>query len=470
MKTRILNISFLLLGYSVTHAQVQNTGRIHISGAADVLYISNAFTNANTATLTNNGQLHLLQGLTNNESMTVGTGTLYLSGSSNQSIAGSQPFRTNNLIINNSAGVTLNNNLHVSNTHTFTTGIITTSATPNYMVYESGSSHSGSGDNRHVNGWVKKIGSTDFAFPVGNGTVVRPVSLTNISASSEFNVRHNTVTPNTANMQSPIINVDGSEYWTINRVTGGNARVLMNWNHSKIAFPGYVVADIRAVYYNVSQWTNQGGTASGTISTTGTITSNVMSAFGNFTFGSISAVLPVHFLSINGKAEKSFNTISWKTAEEYNVHHYEIMRSADGTNFVTIGTVDAKNIAGTSSYAFDDKNPLDKAWYRVKNVDIDGKSAYTSIILLSRSGDNNGLTLVNSIVDNIIYLKADGTNKDNYQYQVMNMSGQIVQKGQINIQQQRLIAINIDQKLSAGMYLLNIFNNTAKLQEKIIVR
>src|SRR6476469_151558 len=148
MKRIHLLLLFCIAGtFGRTQTAATNTGTLYITGSADILYAAGDFTNNTGAALTNNGQLHIKGNLTNAQSsMAIGTGTLYLVGSTAQSINGSQPFKTFNLNTNNSTGITLNNNLSVSGTHSFTSGVITTSATPNYLVYEAGSSYSGDDD------------------------------------------------------------------------------------------------------------------------------------------------------------------------------------------------------------------------------------------------------------------------------------------------------------------------------------
>ena len=138
----IFNTVILLLGACSTQAQVnmQNTGTLYISGSPDILYINGSLTNTSAASLTNNGSLYVLQNLANDQAaMAAGTGTLYLNGTATQTVSGAQLFKTNNLVTNNTAGFTLNNDLSVSGVHTFTAGVITTSATPNYLMYEAGS-------------------------------------------------------------------------------------------------------------------------------------------------------------------------------------------------------------------------------------------------------------------------------------------------------------------------------------------
>jgi hypothetical protein len=471
MKKQLIHILFCTLpGMAMAQTDLQNTGTLYISTSSDILYVNGAFTNGGT--LTNHGQLYVLRNLTNNEaSMAAGTGSLLLTGTLAQIVGGTQPFRTFNLTTNNAAGITLNNNLHVSGTHTFTNGIIASSATPNYLVYESGSSYTGSGDAAHVSGWVKKIGSTNFAFPVGNGTYERPVSVVSLSAASEFNARHNVNTPNTNSMLSPIVSVDPYEYWTINQVSGGTAQLFMNWNNAKIQFPQYILADIRAIYNNAGVWENRGGTATGNVATTGTITSNAVSAFGNFTMGSVSVALPVEFLGIWAMAGDGYNTIQFKTAQESNIDHFEVQRSPDAITFLPIGRMPPHNTNDPQLYTFKDAQPLSgTAWYRVRNIDIDGQSKYSPIVKLSAGNRASSFHVMNNPVSAVIYMSASDNYKGNYQYQLLSNLGQVVQTGNVVVQQAGIVSIPLKDPVSRGVFLLHVYNPKHQLVEKIIVK
>src|SRR5688572_13156978 len=267
--------AILLLITGVTNAQqtLTNFGNLQIHSGATVTGFGNLVNNS-TGVLLNNGDLYIRGNITNDQaSMSSGAGTLYLNGTLAQALGGAQAFRTYSLVTNNTSGIILNNNLNVANLHTYTNGIITTSAT-NFMVYEAGSSYTGNADTRHVNGWVKKIGNTSFSYPVGNGTYERSVLLANLSVASEFNVRHLITTPNFNSVAYPLFQANPSEYWEVNRVSGGTAIINMNWDNSKIIFPDYLLPELRASWYNGGAWTDQGGSATGNVYTTGSIGSN----------------------------------------------------------------------------------------------------------------------------------------------------------------------------------------------------
>ncbi|HRG93047.1 MAG TPA: hypothetical protein PLZ10_08870, partial [Chitinophagaceae bacterium] len=127
-----------------------NQGNLQVHSGAS-LSSSLAFTNSSTAALVNNGDLYLRADIANHQvSMASGSGTLYLNGSAAQQLTGSAVFNTYHLVTDNSSGITLNNNLSVGGNHSFVNGLIASSVTPNYLIYQSGATHSGAADSRHV--------------------------------------------------------------------------------------------------------------------------------------------------------------------------------------------------------------------------------------------------------------------------------------------------------------------------------
>lgn len=458
-----------ILGCSSLHAQlaVTNNGVLRIQSGTGISFLGN-LTNSSTASLVNDGNMYVKGTLTNDQaSMASGTGTLYLNGTSAQIIAGSQPVKTYNLTTDNTAGFTLNNDLYVSNAHTFTNGRITTSSTPNYLVYEAGSGYTGASDARHVNGWVKKIGAAAFTFPVGNGTYLRPIAIGNLSASSEFNARHNTVTPNTNNLQTPVKSVNPNEYWTLNRVSGGTAQVTMNWDHNKIAFPNYILADIRTALYTTA-WTAQGGTASGSTTSTGTITSNSMNTFGLMVIGSASFVIPLDFLDVTAKRRNNTTVVEWKTANEVDVKHYEVQRGLTPTLFAPIGIVVARNLQTEQTYSLPDAAHTNGTmYYRIKSVDNSGAYKYSKVVALTLgNGVTKPVLLTNPATNQLLLTVPENFSVYNYHFSSGN--GQMIQQGSVK-KQGSLVSISLP-SLAKGVYHLTMYYGDQTYFEKVVIQ
>lgn len=470
-------IGFLIIGAN-THAQVDfhNTGILYISGSSDILHVSGSFTNAAGSSLTNAGNLYVLQNLTNNQSsMSVGTGTLYLNGSQAQFVNGSEVFRTFNLETNNThaGGITLNNNLSISGSHSFVDGIISTSATPNYLVYEAGSSYTGDGDGQHVSGWVKKIGNTDFSFPVGNGTVIRKTAIESLSGSLEFNAHYFQSTQNLNNLQAPLVLVDPQEYWIINRVSvSGSAQVHLNWDNSRVAFPQFVLNSIRGAYYSGAVWVNQGGSATGDVNTTGDIISNTVSAFGELTFGSVEFLLPLRFLGIIAHRKMGYNLVEWKTADATNTDHFDIERSEDGVHYKTIGKMSSVNAPTVLTYTFrDDQLTGGTLWYRIRSVDVDGRFNLSAVVAVRAYAEaNQSMHILNNPAQGSIHLYAPESYRGECRYNLSSTNGQLIQKGVLSIRGSGNASIELSSKISPGVYILQVRKDKQQFQQKILIR
>ena len=88
-------------------------------------------------------------------------------------------------------------------------------------------------------------------------------------------------------------------------------------------------------------------------------------------------LLPVIFISFTVKKEDNSARLTWKVGTEENVSRYEIEKSINGKEFITIGFV---NASAQDQYSFTDGLILDKCFYRIKSVDYDGKYKYSSIV------------------------------------------------------------------------------------------
>jgi hypothetical protein len=449
-----------------------NTGVLYISSSSDILYAGSDFTNNSSSALTNNGQLYIKGNLANNQSsMAVGTGTLYLNGASAQNVSGAQPFKTYHLNTNNSAGITLNNNLSVSGVHTFVNGVITTSATPNYLIYEAGSSYTGDADSRHVHGWVKKFGTTNFTFPVGTGTIERAAGITNLSASSEINATYRQPTNNIYNLQGPLVQVQDKEYWQIDRISGGTAQIALNWDNSKVAFPPTVVADVRVAYYNSSLWTSVGGTGTGNMYTTGSVTSNAVNAFGPFTFGFVSIPLPLDFINFTADRKDNYTRLNWTTAHEQNTDHFIVERSNDAVQFYDVTQVASRKSVNNESYSSNDYTAIGNvAYYRIRSVDIDGKEKLSAIISVKATNTGNLLTLVANPVHDQAVLAASSELNGMFDYRVYSINGKLMQEGNLVIQNGGQYTLLLKGSFDPGTYTLEVTNKLESFRYKLVVQ
>lgn len=94
-------------------------------------------------------------------------------------------------------------------------------------------------------------------------------------------------------------------------------------------------------------------------------------------------VLPVVLTTFSGQQKQEIIRLNWTTASEINQHYFDIEHSADGTVFTKIGSVFSKqqNSTAPADYLIEHGSPNKGVnFYRLKQVDLDGKFKYSNII------------------------------------------------------------------------------------------
>lgn len=130
-------------------------------------------------------------------------------------------------------------------------------------------------------------------------------------------------------------------------------------------------------------------------------------------------ILPTVFGSINVHQKQNTNVVLFTSLQEVNVAKYEIEKSGDGVNFVTIAHLNAKG--SNTHYAYDDNYPnlYKQSFYRIKVIDTDGSVNYSKVIktisnqqssikVINPSKNNIGIFFQNSFSGTIILTNSVG--------------------------------------------------------------
>lgn len=138
-------------------------------------------------------------------------------------------------------------------------------------------------------------------------------------------------------------------------------------------------------------WTNEGFTSrdvgANYVEKTG------IASFSRWTLSSAGNPLPVEFTFFNTLCENNKVLLTWKTAQELNSSHFNVERSANGSNWIVIGTIASAGNSNTEkTYQYADNSPLPDGLYRIAQYDLDGKNKY-SIILHSSCHANDNMKL-----------------------------------------------------------------------------
>jgi hypothetical protein len=180
-------------------------------------------------------------------------------------------------------------------------------------------------------------------------------------------------------------------------------------------------------------------------------------------------VLPVTLVMLKGTHSNGENLLSWKTALERETTRFDVERSTDGANFLSIGRVAAKG--SNSTYAFTDSKPTSSIhYYRLRIVDADGKAAYSKTIVIK---DNGALMVLTSTRPNPFVSEITVTVTLNQPQQVsatlVDAAGRSVSVKQLaGMQGMNAIKLSGLAALPPGMYVLRVSSGGAVLQEKLL--
>jgi uncharacterized repeat protein (TIGR03803 family) len=189
--------------------------------------------------------------------------------------------------------------------------------------------------------------------------------------------------------------------------------------------------------------------------TEGEWVSSLLDLNGNF-------VLPVEWLTFNAQKREQTALLTWKTAQEQNSDRFEIERSANGITFNFIGTIRAAgNTSSITNYSFIDDSPLNETnYYRLKQIDIDGKFTYSKIVSVNFGNTEKIVVFPNPASDRLYISLPQGSNYT--LVRITDASGKLVL--QKNIPGSSAIIELPVQSLTRGWYILQLTGDNKEQQ------
>lgn len=161
--------------------------------------------------------------------------------------------------------------------------------------------------------------------------------------------------------------------------------------------------------------------------------------------------LPIELISFDGKANGSENILNWTTGSEINNDYFTVLRSKNGIDFESIGSVDGSgNSTNTMNYNFVDEQPYNGYnYYQLQQTDFDGQSALSRIVsILNSSSRNNPIVISPNPVRDFVEISNYDSNTIQY-IELINTLGEVI----FRTQNQQLINVS---SLPAGTYSLRI--------------
>jgi hypothetical protein len=187
--------------------------------------------------------------------------------------------------------------------------------------------------------------------------------------------------------------------------------------------------------------------------------------FSPINVDNVDLTLPLSLYSFKAEALESNTSLIWQASTVSEVNYFEVEKSVDGRKFNKIGIVSAVN-AISDRFNYKDNQVDQSAYYRVKLVGADSKTAYSTIEKVSR-GARNALSFrsypnpANSVL-NISYGRI-GTKAS---VKILTLTGVVMSIKSIPLNS-TFSAIDIS-KLVNGIYLIELTDGQHRVTQRFI--
>jgi hypothetical protein len=188
-----------------------------------------------------------------------------------------------------------------------------------------------------------------------------------------------------------------------------------------------------------------------------------------YMLGSIGEALPITGLLLQLIKQTNSVELKWQTVTEINSRHFEVQRSKNGSQFEKIATLQTAGNSNTKKhYNFMDVKPLNGlAYYRIKQIDIDGKFVYSAVHLVKFT-EKSSLIFYPNPVKKGESLQLLLRNVFAYKTELINMAGQVVYSYSKRLTGS--IVIPISTSLERGQYILKVAMANKTETHKILIR
>ncbi len=181
-----------------------------------------------------------------------------------------------------------------------------------------------------------------------------------------------------------------------------------------------------------------------------------------------SASRPLFVTSLYTINEPSKVAFKWTASYEPVSISYEVQRSADGRNFISIGTKEGAGYGNDlTTYAIEDLNPLNGlSYYRLVNKYSDGRIVYSEAKVINRGIQQPAYVLAYpNPVGNILSVKIASPLAENTMLDIMDMAGRIIKRIPVLLNNsEQTLQVNVS-GLAKGTYVLRV-----QLENKILTQ
>lgn len=309
-----------------------------------------------------------------------------------------------------------------------------------------------------------KVSTSDVLYPIGSNNTYSPVKLNNSGTADIIGVGVKNGIDNSIGDINQVVN----KQFSVVPATSGvaNLAISLGWLTSDQGSSFNPSGTVVQGRYTGTAWIESTATMSGggTISSPYYAKVSGYTTFGTFAVGSATA-LPLQLISFTAIKKDNNNLISWTTSNESYLNKFEIQRSYDAVQFVSVGSVNSRNNSGINAYSFTDFGSSTASnYYRLKIVNKDGSYSFSKIIVINNKIITS-LSLCPNPANDYIAVKFSELNENSF-LNIYTSDGRLVKQSAIAKHEIQAL-INV-QSLPKGNYYLELVSKDVKQRVSFI--
>jgi len=185
--------------------------------------------------------------------------------------------------------------------------------------------------------------------------------------------------------------------------------------------------------------------------------------------------MPVELTSFTAKKQDSEVKLFWETASEENNDYFQVEHSIDGRDFIMLDQVKGNGTTSDFSYYSNlHRTPMAGTnYYRLKQVDFDGRFEYSKIVSVDFKNENNDVAIYpnpfeESIIVSFPSLGYQHTDSDTRRIEIVDIHGRLVQTKLVSVHESN-VTLNLS-ILPSGTYFLRTFEKQASFTTQRIMK
>lgn len=147
-------------------------------------------------------------------------------------------------------------------------------------------------------------------------------------------------------------------------------------------------------------------------------------------------VVPIELAEFTGRQTNQSVVLEWITQSEVENSHFIIEYADESLEFVQIGQVNGSGTTTTTQhYRFVHENPTFGAnqYYRLKQVDFDGKFSYTKIVSVYMEGNIEQISVFPTPATTDVTVLVNIKNSDSYTLTITDLNGKVIHNDVFNL-------------------------------------